>query len=151
MHDLEIVGIKLVPDHPSGQDGDFGAENCFDSDLSTACQPATGSRKSSILIQLGNTEQCRQMQSCPLFDIKSITIYTPTDYIIGYQAYHDIKVGWKMSLWFLAVHRQLNRWPCHSLVDHSLSDWVRHLFLILRNNPRDLRLLRHLIRMMRGH
>ena len=37
---------------------------------------------------------------------------------------------------FLAVHRQLNRWPCHwSLTDH----WVSHFWcLTLKRDPRDL-------------
>ena len=109
MHDLGIGRISFVPDQRGDREVDFRAENCFDSDLSTTCQPAVGSRKSSILIQLGDTQQCTQYQNCPLFDIKSITIYTPSNYIIGYREYHDIQVGWKMSLWFLAVHRQLNR------------------------------------------
>ena len=35
---------------------------------------------------------------------------------------------------FLAVHRQLNRWPCH-----SLTHWVSHFwFLTLKSNPEDI-------------
>ena len=48
----------------------------------------------------------------------------------------------------LAVHRQLNRWPCLSLITH----WVSHFwFLTLKSNPRDLWPLRLLIRVMRRH
>ena len=111
MHDLEIASLRLVPNHPRGQEGDFGAENCFDSDLSTACRPVIGSRKSSLLIELGpNTAiQCATIQSCPLYNIKSITIYTPTNDVEDYPAsYHHIKVGWNTLLWFLFLESRDN-------------------------------------------
>ena len=42
---------------------------------------------------------------------------------------------------------QLNRWPCH-----SLTDWLRVLLLLtLQSDPRDLRPLRYLIRVMKRH
>ena len=129
MHDLEIAGIRLVPNHPSGQDGDFGAENCFDSDLSTACRPVIGSNKSSLLIELGpNTRiQCATLQSCPLYNIKSITIYTPTNDVEDYpQSYHHIKVGWKTLLLFFS---RVSRKPVHEAGSQKTD------FGILQNAP----------------
>ena len=93
MRDLEIATIKLYPDHPSGQGGDFEASKCKDMKLTTACQPVAGSKKSSLLIELGS--DCTEpSQGCQVFDIKSVTIYTPTIDVPRYQAdYHNIKVG----------------------------------------------------------
>ena len=46
---------------------------------------------------------------------------------------------------------QLNRWPCHWLT-HSLTHSLRVLLLLtLQSDPRDLRRLRHLIRVMKRH
>ena len=40
------------------------------------------------------------------------------------------------TLWFLAVHRQLNRWPCHwSLITHSVSHFW---FLTLKSKRESL-------------
>ena len=53
---------------------------------------------------------------------------------------------------FLAVHRQLNRWPCLSV--RLYLGWTQLTikpFTTLPSDPRDLSSLRHLIRVMRRH
>ena len=97
MHDLEIGGVELQPNYGPGQAGDFGGANCFDSNLKTACRPNTASEKSAISLELKGP--CFETtKTCPQFDIKSITIYTPTVNVQGYQAgTHNIKVSLRTS------------------------------------------------------
>ena len=55
-----------------------------------------------------------------------------------------------LCLAFIAVHRQLNRWPCPWLSDW-LPEWQHFWFLTPKSNPGDLWPLRPLIRAMRKH
>ena len=97
MHDLEIGGVELQPNYGPDQAGDFGGANCFDSNLKTACRPNTASEKSAISLEL-NGPCFETTKTCPQFDIKSITIYTPTVNVPGYQAgNHKIKVSLRTS------------------------------------------------------
>ena len=95
MHDLEIGGVELQPNYGPDQAGDFGGSRCIDSNLKTACRPNTASEKSAISLELKGP--CFET-TCPQFDIKSITIYTPTVNVPGYQAgTHNIKVSLRTS------------------------------------------------------
>ena len=75
--------------------------------------------------------------------------------LINISANHHIKNRqiWKHYNSFLFIvlfscPEQLNRWPCHSLT-HWVTHWL--LLLTLQSDPRDLRPLRHLIRVMKRH
>ena len=102
--------MELQPNYGLGGQGlHFGAAWCFDSNLKTACSPAnlfdpatlqrvTGTVTSALAFEL--KEECFPTTStCPQFDIKSVTIYTPTVNISGYQpGFHSIKVSLRNSL-----------------------------------------------------
>ena len=57
----------------------------------------------------------------------------------------------KVFSFLFSCPEQLNRWPCHWLT-HSVTQSLRVLLLLtLQTDPRDLRPLRHLIRVMKRH
>ena len=96
MQDLEIGTVELQPNYgPHDPEGvTFGGQNCIDSNLKTSCRPdeSDENRKQSA-ISLEFKELCFKT-SCPEFDIKSITIYTPTVAIQGqdHGTEHKLKV-----------------------------------------------------------
>ena len=68
---------------------------------------------------------------------------------------------WLVTRWFNGSGQNSLLWPClfscpeqlnSDLVTNSLTDWVSHFYFChTKSNPRDLRPLRHLIRVMRRH
>ena len=60
--------------------------------------------------------------------------------------YHAMLFDWRSITAIFSCPEQLNRWLCHSLT-HSLTEWL--LILTVQSDPRDLWLLRNLIRVMR--
>ena len=106
---------------------------------------------------------CDTRQSCRLVTIETLNTILTIENLDSWQSLLPDNQEWQWTAFailamflnsifpncifsqavFLAVHRQLNRWPCH---------WVTHLLILtLRNNPRDFWPLRHLIRVMRRH